>query len=54
MGILPCTSPDVEQMGFIEWEKETQEIKRGPNYDEIRPLLEYLVDHGDSSPTQRI
>ena len=44
--------PLLEQMGFIEWNQENQQIKRGPNYDEIRPLLELLVDHEDELPDE--
>lgn len=44
--------PLLEQMGFIEWDQEDQRIERGPNYDEIAPLLELLVDHEDELPDE--
>ena len=37
-------------MGFIEWDQEDQQIERGPNYDEIIPLLELLVEHENELP----
>lgn len=34
--------PKLEDRGFIQWEKETGEINRGPAFEEIRPLLEWI------------
>jgi predicted transcriptional regulator len=42
--------PKLADYGFIEWNKETHEVVKGPNFDEIRPLLELLVDHEDELP----
>ncbi|WP_436936534.1 hypothetical protein [Halovenus marina] len=42
--------PKLADYGFIEWNKETHEVMKGPKFDEIRPLLELLDDHEDELP----
>lgn len=42
--------PRLVEYGFIEWNHETDEIVKGPNFHDIRPLLELLVDHEDRLP----
>lgn len=42
--------PLLEEAGYIEWDSETDEIKRGPNFDEIQPLLELMRNHPDELP----
>jgi len=43
--------PKLADYGFIEWHQERQEVSKGPNFDEIRPLLELLDNHEDELPT---
>lgn len=42
--------PKLEEVGFIEWDRNTNEVWKGPRFDEIRPLLELLSDHADELP----
>ncbi len=42
--------PKLADYGFIEWDREAHEVMKGPNFDEIRPLLELLGDHEDELP----
>jgi hypothetical protein len=42
--------PKLAEYGFIEWDKENNEVKKGPAFDEIRPLLELLDTHNDELP----
>jgi hypothetical protein len=42
--------PKLVEYGFIEWNEETHEVMKGPNFNEIRPLLELLDDHEDELP----
>lgn len=42
--------PKLADYGFIEWNRETHEVMKGPKFDEIRPLLELLDDHADDLP----
>ncbi|MDG5778345.1 transcriptional regulator [Haloarculaceae archaeon H-GB2-1] len=42
--------PKLADYGFIEWNRETHEVAKGPKFDEIRPLLELLENHEDELP----
>jgi hypothetical protein len=42
--------PKLADYGFIEWNREHHQVTKGPNFDEIRPLLELLTDHEDELP----
>ena len=42
--------PKLEESGFIEGNRDTNSIRKGPNFDEIRPLLELLQNHADELP----
>ncbi|WP_158058715.1 DUF7344 domain-containing protein [Halorussus halophilus] len=42
--------PHLEDAGFIEWNRETNYIRRGPRYDEIAPLVELLRTHEGELP----
>jgi predicted transcriptional regulator len=42
--------PKLVDYGFIEWDRDSHEVAKGPNFDEIRPLLELLDDHEDELP----
>ncbi|MFB6079763.1 MAG: hypothetical protein ABEJ81_02000 [Haloferacaceae archaeon] len=42
--------PMLAEEGIIEWNRETGEISRGPNFDEIEPFLRLIEDHPDELP----
>jgi hypothetical protein len=42
--------PKLEDYGFISWNRDTNEVSKGSNFEEIRPLLELLADHEDELP----
>lgn len=42
--------PKLEEYGFITWDRDTNQVSKGPNFGEIRPLLELLADHEDELP----
>lgn len=42
--------PKLEQAGYIEWDRDTGAISKGPNFDEIKPVLELLESHADELP----
>lgn len=42
--------PELENAGYIEWDRTTGEISRGPNFDEIEPLLDLIAEHRDELP----
>lgn len=42
--------PKLEDMGYIRWNRDTNEINKGPNYEQIEPLLELLYEHQNKLP----
>lgn len=42
--------PRLAEYGFIIWDEEQNEVSKGPQFDEIRPLIELLADHEDELP----
>jgi DNA-binding MarR family transcriptional regulator len=42
--------PKLEKMGYITWDRPTNEISKGPKWDEIAPLLTLINDHQDELP----
>lgn len=42
--------PKLAEVGFIEWNRESGTLSKGPKWDEIAPLLEVLDDHRDELP----
>jgi hypothetical protein len=39
--------PKLEDEGIIEWNRRNNEVRTGPHFDEIRPLLRVLYDHDE-------
>jgi hypothetical protein len=46
--------PKLEQAGFIEWNRERNTVRRGPQFAEIRPLVALLCEHADELPDGRL
>ena len=46
--------PKLEEAGFIEWDRDTNAVRKGANFGEIRPLLELMRDHADELPDEWI
>lgn len=42
--------PKLDEMGFIEWDRQTGKIIRGPQFAEIQPLVEIMMNHDDELP----
>lgn len=42
--------PQLNEVGYIEWDPVTETIRRGPNFESIAPLLELMVEHQDELP----
>ena len=42
--------PKLERYGFIDWNQDINQVSKGPNFEETRPLLEMLVAHEDELP----
>lgn len=44
--------PKMEDAGFIRWDRDTHMITRGPQFDEIAPLVQLLLDNADELPDE--
>lgn len=42
--------PKLVEYGFINWNRDTNEVTQGPNFSEIKPLLQLLADNEDELP----
>ncbi|ELY63374.1 hypothetical protein C492_07030 [Natronococcus jeotgali DSM 18795] len=42
--------PKLEDARFIEWDRETNTVRKGPQFEDIRPLLELMENHADKFP----
>lgn len=43
--------PKLADAGFVDWDRRTDTVARGPAFDEVAPLLETLAgQRGESSP----
>lgn len=42
--------PKLAATDFIEWNQEDSTVRKGPRFDEIRPLLELMQNHADELP----
>ena len=42
--------PKLESMRFIEWNRETGKISKGPDWDDIEPVLRIIDRHRDELP----
>lgn len=42
--------PKLADHGFVDWDREAGVIRTGPNFGEIRPLLELLIEHAEELP----
>jgi hypothetical protein len=42
--------PKLDDLGYITWDREEGTIRKGPNWDEIEPVLGLLVAHADELP----
>ncbi|WP_049922863.1 helix-turn-helix transcriptional regulator [Halopiger djelfimassiliensis] len=42
--------PKLADYGYIEWGAGSGTVTKGPRFDEIRPVLEYLDQHREKLP----
>jgi hypothetical protein len=42
--------PKLEEYGFIDWDRDTNVVTKGPQYKQIRPQVEMLDNHKDKLP----
>lgn len=44
--------PKLEDAGFVAWDHDSGEVRRGPTFEEIEPLLALFDDHATELPFQ--
>lgn len=42
--------PKLAEKGFIDWDRDSNVVRRGPRFDEIAPLIELMAAHPDELP----
>lgn len=42
--------PKLEDAGLVKWDCEANVLRRGPRFEEIRPLLKLMHDHANDLP----
>lgn len=42
--------PKLAALDLIEWDRERGEVRRGPAFEEVRPLVALLDEHADELP----
>jgi len=42
--------PKLADRGYVDWDRETGEVCRGPRFEEIAAVLELLDEHADALP----
>lgn len=42
--------PRLAESGYVAWDPDNSTVRQGPNFGEIRPLLEILDRHGNELP----
>lgn len=42
--------PKLDEAGCIEWDRDGEEISKGPHYEEVKACLDLLESHADELP----
>ena len=50
MALIHNHLPRLDEAGYIEWDRDSGELSKGPRFDEIEPLLELIESHADELP----
>lgn len=43
--------PKLHEAGYIDWDRDAMELRRGPQFAEIEPMVELIDEHGEGLPT---
>lgn len=46
--------PKLEELGFVEWSRDENLVRKGPRFEDVKPLLELMDDHADELPGEWI
>lgn len=42
--------PKLDDMGIVRWDRETEELSKGPRWDDLEPLLRWMDENRDELP----
>jgi hypothetical protein len=42
--------PRLDESGYIDWDRDSGKLSKGPRFDEIEPILELIENHADELP----
>lgn len=45
--MVHCQLPMLEDVGYIEWDRQTQQVVKGPEFKSIQPVLETLREYNE-------
>lgn len=48
--LLHVHLPKLEDLGLVAWERDRDEVRRGPDFHEVRPVLDLLDDNRSVLP----
>ncbi|SDJ52929.1 hypothetical protein SAMN04515672_0881 [Natronorubrum texcoconense] len=48
-----CHLPKLDDYGFIEWTPSTNCVERGPQFEDIRPILLFLSEDCNELPVEQ-
>ncbi|AZH26195.1 DUF7344 domain-containing protein [Haloplanus aerogenes] len=50
IGMIHTHLPKLDDMGVIQWDRETEELSKGPRWDDLEPLLRWMDENRDELP----
>lgn len=42
--------PRLQDVGYVEWDRQTGKLSKGPRFDEVEPFFELLEEHASELP----
>lgn len=52
VGMQHTHLPKLDAAGYADWDRQSGTIVKGPNWEEIAPMLELLEEHEDELPVE--
>jgi len=48
--LIHCHLPLLEERGYVDWDRGTGDVRRGPRFDEVATLFDLLRSHEHDLP----
>jgi hypothetical protein len=49
--LIHCHLPKLDDLGYVDWDREAGTVERGPEWDTLGPFLSAFADHRDRPGT---